>query len=197
MRTIIKLLLLSLILVSCDQSLRKETKITPVVECRIVGVDDLYFEDTIRFSDISYPRRICIYATLTNKSTSKAYVPLKDHFSDIPLSDFVLRLNGRQIYSYTKLSLKLEKSNFVLNPNDTVPVQIVIDEDAIKKGGMSRFARPQKILSNIKFSYKKNYTDTIHSKLPITDINFVFDETIRYQYRDTAYYKDPCTLFIF
>lgn len=198
MKTILKLLLLSLFFVSCGQYLNKKTKFVPQpVECRIIGVDDLYFEDTIRYSNISYPRRICIYGILVNKSYYDAYIPLKDHFSSEPLSEIVVKLNNQPIYSYTKLRHNLKETNFILNPYDTIPIQIVINEDNIIKGGMSRFARPQKILSKMKLSYKKNFADTVHSNLIISDINFVFDENILYQYRDTASYNNSCTLFTF
>ena len=158
----------------------------PVVECELIRVNDAYFEDTVRYKEYMnyYARRLFLYLRFTNKSDQKAYIPINCRSDTTCNSRIYVLLNNRLTYFRTLSSFA--ESNILL-PNESILTIVSLHGSDLKDVGFSEFARPQKIVQQLRLVYDKSQSDTSLVHLPIADIDFKQAKDLLYTYRDTLH----------
>lgn len=184
------MILLLLTIFSCCPKRQQQIKHSgPLVKCEFMKAADTYFEDTVRYKRyMIYLRRIHLFAYLYNAGDEKAYVPLKcklEEKDSVRGSEINVFIGKKKMSSYLRRCKGLY--GYVLYPNDTAIVKITITGKDLEEFGLSKFTSPEKIMSNIRFEYKKDYSDTLYYKNKISDIYFKINEKFFYEYRDTTH----------
>ena len=184
----------------CNMRSGKDGRISkiPVVECELVRVDDAYFEDTVKYKKyMNYERRLFLYLRLTNNSDQKAYIPINSSDS-ICNSEICVLLNDRLV-DYNMLLFTERSDSF---PNNTllqkkyILIMMALYGDDFDDAGFSEFARPQKIVQQLRLVYDKSQSDTSLVHLPIADIEFKLAKDILYTYRSDTIQPAVCRLWI-
>ncbi|MBP7984458.1 MAG: hypothetical protein KAZ28_02320 [Bacteroidaceae bacterium] len=181
-------LILIVVLSSCHQ---KENKRHDILDFKLIGVSDNYFENLSLMERTSYySRRIGVYCRVYNKANESVFFPFNYGLKDsIYSSSINVYLNGHKVKSYIHLNNRYSKT-MEIPPKDSMSFNISFWIPSPDYYGIKQKETLKSIVDKIDIKYHSVKLDKKYSKYKIYPISFKKKENIIYLYRDSSTIND-------